>query len=87
MDKNLNDWLGAHPWSWWLVLVLLCLAVELLERRRYAAACALGAGVAAVIAWAAPASFALQAVFGAVAALVAVLAVAWVPRGSPGRQR
>ncbi|OYO04215.1 hypothetical protein CGZ97_12725 [Enemella evansiae] len=89
VDKNLTDWLGAHPWSWWLTLVLLCLAVELLERRWYAAACAMGAGVAAVIAWVAPTQFWYQAGFGAAAALTGVLVVSRLPAGpaAPARRR
>lgn len=54
MQLNLNDWLGDHPWAWWLVLTVLLVGAEAVHRGRIALGLACGAMAGAVAAAVAP---------------------------------
>lgn len=63
MPVNLSDWLGANPWSLWLIVAAVCLAAELMTpSRRVIGWGAVGAGCAALIAVILPDVWPLQLV-------------------------
>lgn len=51
MPVNLSDWLGANPWSLWVIVAALCLGAELITpSKRVVGWGAVGAGCAALVA-------------------------------------
>lgn len=61
MPVNLSDWLGANPWSLWMIAAGLCLAAELMTpSRRIVGWGAVGAACAALIAVVLPDMWPLQ---------------------------
>jgi membrane protein implicated in regulation of membrane protease activity len=73
VQVNLNDWLGHHPWAWWLALVVLLMGAEVVHRGRVALALALGSGAAAGVAWLVPTRGLAQALIAIGVALGSVL--------------